>query len=39
VVEMTVATLGTIRNAVVPGTDAPAIRQAPRHDWKAQRSN
>jgi 2-keto-4-pentenoate hydratase/2-oxohepta-3-ene-1,7-dioic acid hydratase in catechol pathway len=39
VVEMTVTTLGTIRNAVVPGTDAPAIHQARRHDWKAQRRN
>jgi 2-keto-4-pentenoate hydratase/2-oxohepta-3-ene-1,7-dioic acid hydratase in catechol pathway len=39
VVEMTVATLGTIRNAVVPGMDAPAIREARRHDWEAQRRN
>jgi 2-keto-4-pentenoate hydratase/2-oxohepta-3-ene-1,7-dioic acid hydratase in catechol pathway len=39
VVEMTVATLGTIRNAVVPGTGAPPIREARRHDWKSQRRN
>jgi 2-keto-4-pentenoate hydratase/2-oxohepta-3-ene-1,7-dioic acid hydratase in catechol pathway len=39
VVEMTFTSLGTIRNTVVQGTDAPAIREARRHDWKAQRRN
>ncbi|KQU29408.1 MULTISPECIES: fumarylacetoacetate hydrolase family protein [unclassified Rhodococcus (in: high G+C Gram-positive bacteria)] len=39
VVEMTVATLGTIRNTVVRGPDVPAVREARRHDWNTQRSN
>ncbi|GHP19084.1 hydroxylase [Rhodococcus sp. NKCM2511] len=39
VVEMTVEKLGTIRNTVVAGSEAPALCEARRHDWKAQRRN